>query len=67
MATKLGRKTVRLDTAPSILSYAAVVGKKEGEGPLKHCFDFISDDSYFGQATWEKAETQMMRQSFSIA
>lgn len=67
MATKLGRKTVRLDAAPTVLSYAAVVGKKEGEGPLKHCFDFISDDSYFGQSTWEKAETQMMRQSFSIA
>ena len=42
------------------------MGKKEGEGPLKECFDYISEDSYFGQPTWEKAESQMLRQSFQL-
>ena len=44
---------------PSILSYASVVGKKEGEGPLAAYFDQISTDTHFGQTTWEKAESQM--------
>jgi len=67
MLKRLGKQTVYMSDPPSILSYAAVVGKKEGEGPLKNCFDYISDDSYFGQATWEKAETQMLKQCFAIA
>lgn len=44
-----------------------MVGKKEGEGPLKEFFDYISEDSYFGQQTWEKAESQMLKQSFELA
>ena len=52
----LGRQSVRFDFPPSILSYASVVGKKEGEGPLAAYFDTISSDTRFGQQTWEKAE-----------
>ena len=52
----LGRQSVRFDFPPSILSYASVVGKKEGEGPLAAYFDQISTDTHFGQTTWEKAE-----------
>lgn len=55
----LGRQSVRFDFPPSILSYASVVGKKEGEGPLAAYFDQISTDTHFGQPTWEKAESQM--------
>ena len=55
----LGRQSVRFDFPPSILSYASVVGKKEGEGPLAAYFDHISTDTHFGQTTWEKAESQM--------
>ena len=55
----LGRQSVRFDFPPSILSYASVVGKKEGEGPLAAYFDQISTDTHFGQTTWEKAESQM--------
>ena len=63
----IGEQTVRLDTHPAIAAAACVVGKKEGEGPLKGYFDFISEDSYFGEGTWEKAESTMLKQSFSIA
>ena len=31
-----------------ILSFAAAVGKKEGEGPLKNRFDYIDTDDRFG-------------------
>ena len=67
MYKRLGRQTVCFSTPPSIISSAAVVGEKEGEGPLKECFDYISSDSYFGQDTWEKAETQMLKICFSTA
>ncbi len=55
----LGRQTVRFESPPSILSAASVVGKKEGEGPLKDRFDILASDTKFGQDTWEKAESQM--------
>lgn len=60
MQTKhLGQQTVRFNFPPSILATASVVGKKEGEGPLRTCFDLVSEDTKFGQNTWEKAESQM--------
>ena len=67
MNKRLGAQTVRLDCAPYILSYAAVGGKKEGEGPLRAGFDYISEDSYFGEQSWEKAESNMIHRCFSIA
>ena len=67
MAKRLGRQTLRLERPPVILSYAAVGGKKEGEGPLRRGFDFLSEDSYFGEASWEKAESRMLRRCFQLA
>lgn len=63
---KIGGQTFLLPSKPCITASAAVVGKKEGEGPLKHCFDCISNDSYFGESSWEKAESRMMRQCFEL-
>lgn len=48
------------DHKPSIASYASVVGKKEGEGPLRDFFDRIVHDSYAGQDTFEQAESELM-------
>lgn len=59
MNKHLGRQSIRFDFPPSIVSYASVVGKKEGEGPLATYFDEIHQDTKFGQETWEKAESQM--------
>ena len=65
--TRLGGQTVRFQAPPVIAGYAGVVGKKEGEGPLKNTFDYISDDSYFGEKTWEKAESAMLKRCFEIS
>lgn len=62
-----GRQSIAYDRPPSILSYAAVVGKKEGEGPLAACFDEICTDSYFGQTTWEKAESELQKRALRHA
>ncbi len=64
---RLGTQTVALERRPAVLSYAAVGGKKEGEGPLGRGFDRISADSYFGEASWEKAESRMLRECFALA
>jgi stage V sporulation protein AD len=67
MATRIGRQTVQLDRPPTVLAHAAVGGRKEGEGPLRRGFDAISEDSYFGEASWEKAETRMLHECFALA
>ena len=67
MVRRLGKQTVQLERKPAVLSYAAVGGMKEGEGPLGHGFDSISEDSYFGEASWEKAESRMLRECFALA
>lgn len=57
--------TITLSAPPTIFASASVVGAKEGEGPLKAGFDYISDDSYFGESSWEKAESSMFRRCFT--
>ncbi|MBQ9535907.1 MAG: stage V sporulation protein AD [Clostridia bacterium] len=53
--------TVFLDAPVYVRSHFACVGKKEGEGPLGACFDYAGEDNIFGQDTWEKAESEMLR------
>ena len=62
MNQRLGKRSILFSNPPAVLSYASVVGKKEGEGPLRHGFDAISEDSYFGEKSWEMAESHMLRQ-----
>ncbi len=64
---KLGRQTAALPSRPRIIASAAVGGKREGEGPLKDCFDRVSADSYFGEESWERAESHMIRECFDLA
>lgn len=66
MTKKIGQQTLKLSVPPTICASAAVVGQKEGEGPLRKYFDYISSDSYFGEKTWEKAESTMLKQCFSL-
>ena len=60
-ANKRGRQSFLLPDRPVIAAWASVAGKKESEGPLGHCFDVTSQDTLFGQKTWEQAEKQMQK------
>lgn len=62
---RIGRQTVQFSTPPVIRAAASVVGRKEGEGPLRDRFDSISQDTYFGEKSWEQAESAMLRQCFA--
>lgn len=64
---KLGKQTVRFDTCPYIIGAAASGGKKEGEGPLASWFDLILEDDMFGEKTWEKAESKMLKETMLTA
>lgn len=59
--------TIFLPTSPSIASYATAVGKKEGEGPLANCFDYIAEDVTLGENSWEKSESKLQQYAFTNA
>lgn len=59
--------TLLFESRPRISAFASVVGKKEAEGPLREDFDKIVYDSYNGQDTFEKAETELMRTAVETA
>ena len=62
-----GNYTITFMEKPYVLNYAAVVGQKEGEGPLKNYFDIINEDSLFGEQTFEKAETKLQQTAINEA
>ena len=57
---RLGNQTVAVNTNVFITSTSSVVGKKEGEGPLAQYFDYILEDEYWGEKTFEKTESKML-------
>ena len=50
-----------------IISSAAIVGKKEHDGPLGGFFDMYSEDDRFDCDTWESAESELQRRTFGLA
>ena len=64
---KLGTQTAALANPPTLAAWANVVGKKEGEGPLRSTFDYIDTDDTFGESTWEKSESAMQKQALGLA
>lgn len=52
-----------------IVCSAAVVGKKEHDGPLGEYFDMFdeSGEDKFGRKTWEMAESEMQRTALNLA
>lgn len=45
---------------------ATTVGKKEHQGPLNAWFDASESDEYFGQSTFEQAESEMVRRNLRL-
>ena len=66
-AKRLGRQTLLLDNAPGVSASSSVAGGKEGEGPLKRSFDFISDDARFGERSWERSESALLKKCLALA
>ena len=64
---RIGQRTIIFENKPTILSYGSVVGKKEHEGPLSNEFDAYTIDSFFGEKTFEKAESKLQKTAVQIA
>lgn len=67
MAMRQGKYTLLFPSRPAVKGYAAVTGKKEGEGPLGGEFDYIYEEAAAGEESWEKAESIMHRDALSRA
>ncbi len=66
MLTRRG-ETVILSDPVYIGSYAAVVGKLEGEGPLGNEFDMVFSDETLEEPSFEKAESKLQQLSVKTA
>ncbi len=67
MARMLGERTIIFDNCPRIISYGSIVGKKEHEGPLGEEFDQHITDSFYGEDSFEKAESKLQKTAVQIA
>ena len=57
----LGKQSIRFENPASIITTASIVGKTEGDGPLGCGFDHIFEDEYFGEDSWERAESKLQQ------
>ncbi len=67
MEEKIGKQSLSLKNPALILSAAAVVGPKEGAGPLGYGFDTVWEDELCGADSWEKAESLLQKQALELA
>ena len=67
MTNKIGYQSFRLPSKPRIVSSAAFVGGKEGEGPLGELFDTVLSDDTLGLKSWEQAESRMLESAVRLA
>ncbi len=67
MPKMLGKRTIIFENKPRIVSFGSVVGKKEHEGPLSEEFDEYTVDSFFGEDSFEKAESKLQKTAVQIA
>ena len=61
------KRIKKLSTPPRFVSYSAVGGYEEKNGPLGEAFDLCDATDSFGQATWETAEGEMGRCALNLA
>lgn len=60
---KLGKQTIKLSTPVTILETASIVGPKEAGGPMASYFDTCLQDEFWGEKTWEKAESKIIKET----
>ena len=63
---KIGKQTIKFDTPPVIVECGSIVGPKEFDGPLAKYFDQCLDDEFWGEKTWEKAESKIIKETVNI-
>ena len=64
---KVGKQTYILSNKVGILETASIVGPKESNGPLSPFFDKRIDDEFYGEESWEKAESKFIKDAATTA
>lgn len=59
--------SIRFKHHPCLYSYAAVVGKKEADGPMGRYFTHVEQDPLLGCKTWEQAESKLQGMALTDA
>lgn len=67
MAKRIGKHTAVLEKPVYIVAVSSIAGIKEGQGPLKNLFDKILEDDMYGEISWEKAESKIVKDNFCMA
>ena len=60
---KLGKQTIKFDNHHTILETACIAGPKEADGPLAKYFDQCLEDEMWGEKSWEKAESKIVKET----
>ena len=60
---RLGKQTIKFNTPPTITETSSIVGPKEAQGPLAKYFDQCLEDEFWGEKTWEKAESKIIKEN----
>lgn len=64
---KVGKQSYMLSNPINIASTASIVGPKEKAGPLHQFFDQCLEDEFWGEKSWEKAESKLVKETVSMA
>ena len=64
---KVGNQTILFEAPPTILETACIGGPKEANGPLAKYFDQVLDDEFWGEKSWEKAESKIIKETVNRA
>ena len=60
MKKETKNQTIKFKNKPRIIGNYSIVGPKEGKGPFGDMFDYVMNDDFFGEKTYEKAERKML-------
>jgi stage V sporulation protein AD len=64
---KIGNQSFALANPVNIVSTACIVGPKEKDGPLSEFFDQALEDEFWGENSWEKAESKFIKETVNLA
>lgn len=67
MRLQKGKQSIYFENKVYIRASAAIVGQKEGEGPLSAYFDQVVEDPFFSEKTWEEAESKFISEAAALA
>ena len=63
---KINNQTYILQNPVTIKETASIVGPKEKDGPLSSYFDTTLDDEFWGEKSWEKAESKIVKETVNL-